>query len=463
MPSIVQLVVSQTLAATPNTLQKTGAFISQGATTLASGTYSLLTQASSLTPLLVNAANVSGIVWAGGTVTVTTSSAITGVTTGDKFLTTLAGFTPAGYNGTYVATVTGAETFTFALATNPGVETVLGTYTPNNVAELVSMNTTFFAQGGTQAVYVLELGAGDGNTGPTALASFTTTNPGIFYSYLTPRNWDATANYLAMLANYNADTAQTYFFTTTTAANYNAYSATFKCNVRLLETPTSLGRPINEFSAAAGFYVSLNYAPSSTNPMTQFCYTTLSGVTAYPTFGNSAFLTQVLAANCSYIGSAIQGGLNSTILWGGTTGDGEDFTWWYSADWIQIQSSQTLANVVINGSQQGTPNPLYYNQPGINTLQDAEFQLMGNGISYGLGTGTVARSTLTPTALATAIEDGAFAGQCVINAVPFPAYVAENPLAYGQRTYGGLTCIWIPQNGFRTIVFQINVTNLLTA
>lgn len=42
----------------------------------------------------------------------------------------IAGFTPAGYNGTYNITVTGASTFTYVLATAQGVTTVTGTATP---------------------------------------------------------------------------------------------------------------------------------------------------------------------------------------------------------------------------------------------------------------------------------------------------------------------------------------------
>lgn len=43
---------------------------------------------------------------------------------------TMAGFTPAGYNGTYVITVTGASTFTYVLAAPLGAVTVTGTATP---------------------------------------------------------------------------------------------------------------------------------------------------------------------------------------------------------------------------------------------------------------------------------------------------------------------------------------------
>lgn len=66
---------------------------------------------------------VTAISWAAGVVTVT--QAAHGYSTGDKIR--LSGFTPSGYNGEYTITVTGANSYTYALATNPGASTVLGT------------------------------------------------------------------------------------------------------------------------------------------------------------------------------------------------------------------------------------------------------------------------------------------------------------------------------------------------
>lgn len=76
-------------------------------------------------PYIANSLNVSAnAVWASGVVTVTTSSAH-GLETGAY--ATLTGFTPSGYNGTHLITVTGADTFTYNLAANPGTQTVAGT------------------------------------------------------------------------------------------------------------------------------------------------------------------------------------------------------------------------------------------------------------------------------------------------------------------------------------------------
>jgi len=66
---------------------------------------------------------VTAISWAAGTVTVTQNAH--GYSTGDTIR--LSGFTPSGYNSEYTITVTGANNYTYALATDPGAATVLGT------------------------------------------------------------------------------------------------------------------------------------------------------------------------------------------------------------------------------------------------------------------------------------------------------------------------------------------------
>lgn len=66
---------------------------------------------------------VAAISWAAGVVTVTQNAH--GYSTGDKIR--LSSFTPSGYNGEVTITVTGANSYTYALATDPGAATVLGT------------------------------------------------------------------------------------------------------------------------------------------------------------------------------------------------------------------------------------------------------------------------------------------------------------------------------------------------
>ena len=242
MPRIVSLNVFTDKAPTPNNFQQMGAFISQGATTLSTGSYSLLTQDADLIPLLAAALSLTSLTWSGGTVTATASAAIPGLTTNDTFITTIAGATPAGYNGTYSAIVTGTNTFTFTLASNPGTESVAGTYTPPNQQELIAMVDEFYVQGQSQAVYVLELGAGDGTSGPTALSSWIQSNPGVFSNYLLPRLWDASSQgspTITLMKAYESTTSLTYFWVTTTTSNYAQYTGmnAIKSAVPFVEAP----------------------------------------------------------------------------------------------------------------------------------------------------------------------------------------------------------------------------------
>ena len=137
MNPIVTVNVSQQQAPTPNALQKQGAFVSVGGTTIAAGNYEFLSEFSDLEQYLSAGVAITSLSWSsayGGLVTVTTAAAH-GIPTNTQFVTTIEGVTPDGYNGTVLATATGASTFTYYLVTNPGVMTVAGTYTPSNTAE----------------------------------------------------------------------------------------------------------------------------------------------------------------------------------------------------------------------------------------------------------------------------------------------------------------------------------------
>ena len=115
-PEIIKLKTTVTVDPTPSQLQKSGALISLGGTTLATGAYEFCGQLSDLESLL-------------------------------------------GSSG--------------------------------NSAELLKMGTTFFAQGTAVGVYVLELGTATGIDAEIGLLeTWIPLNPGIFYAYLTPADWD---------------------------------------------------------------------------------------------------------------------------------------------------------------------------------------------------------------------------------------------------------------------------------
>lgn len=457
MPSIVTVNVSQQVAPTPSTLQQTGAFISQGATTKTPGTLSLLTQLSDLTPLLTAAAAISSITWAASLVTIATA-APHGYPVGDQFMVTIAGAVPAGYNGTFLATSATTTTFTYSLITDPGAETTGGTWIPASVAELTAMATTFFAQGSSTPVYVLELGPTAVADGVAYLTTWMTANPKTVYSYLVPREWDGNPAFLALIESYESTTGLTYFWVTTTINTYTDYTDLMKCVVALIEAP---GIPATEFSIAAAFWVALHYQPSNTNKVAPFAFSYVYGVTPYPTKGNSALLSTLKTAAINVIGTGAEGGISNTIVLWGTTMDGRDFTYWFSTDWTQIQADITLSNTIINGSNNPV-NPLYYDQNGINRLQAALAQMMQNAITFGLATGTIAQVELDSPTLNQNIDNQVYTDMAIINAVPFVTYATANPGDYKTGTYKGLSIIYIPARGFTAIVINLVVSDFIT-
>ncbi len=539
---IVNVVVSQVVAPAPSTLQKQGAFISQGATNTSPGTKSLLTQFSDLATLLPAAKALASITWTTNVATGTTS-APHGYPDGEEIELTVVGASPAAYNGTFLATITGASTFTYPLLTNPGGSASTGTVTVEDVAELVSMATTFFAQGRQQAVTVLELGEGSVDDGVAFLTAWIAQNPNVFYSYLAPRTWDSVASFLAFLANFNATNAKTYFFVTTTLQNYQNYTALMKCVVAMIEAPkyavwpanvlsalsqtggaatattttnhgvvpgqyfqlagntpagwngwflalpgtatntlafsvpstlgaesalgtlvasqyASVGVSATEFSLAAAFWVALNYKPGPTNKVTPYNLSYLFGVTPFPIEGNASLLSTLSTANMNIVGTGAQGGIVATLLQGGNNLDGHPFNYWYSVDWVQINVAQAITAALINGSNNPI-NPTYYNQPGINTLQQVFVSKMNQGITNGLVLFPVKPTQLASTDYDAALDAETFAGYTVVNAEPFIAYSAENPNDYESGTYDGLSAEYTPLRGFASITINIAVSSFV--
>lgn len=219
------------------------------------------------------------------------------------------------------------------------------------------------------------------------------------------------------------------------------------------------GGAIGEFTMAAPFYKALGYAPSAANLMTPFAFSYLFGVTPWVTQGNSNVLPALQAAGVNYVLADIEGGITDTSLYWGTTMDGQDFSWWYSADWIQINLDLSLSNAVINGSNNPL-NPLAYSQNGINTLQDVAVGVVSNAVSFNLANGSVTQTALTGTAFASNIEDGDYQDQNVVNAVPLIPYLQGSPGDYRLRRYAGLGVMFIPQNGFINIIVNLSISNL---
>jgi hypothetical protein len=214
----------------------------------------------------------------------------------------------------------------------------------------------------------------------------------------------------------------------------------------------------SEFTLAAVYYKTLGYNPSSTNMMTALQFSFLFGVTGWPTQGTTAIQATLQTANVNIVIPASQGGIAENMLVWGMTADGNQYTWWYSADWAQINYALTAANIIINGSNNPT-NPLYLNQNGINQIQDGLMQTSATAVAVGLANGIPTRSALTGTALAAALDAGTYDGDILINAVPFNVYYQQNPGQYKTGTYNGYSIQYIPQLSFEQITINLVLTD----
>jgi hypothetical protein len=429
--NIVVVNVSQQVASAPSLLQRTGAFVSQGATTLTAGTTALITSLSDLTAILKTPLAISTIAWASSVVTVGLAAAH-GIPVGATVQGQIIGAIPSAYSGTFPVTATGANTFTYPLASNPGAETTLGTFQLEAVAEILAAGDTFFAQGSTQSVYVLELGADTTANGVTALGTYLA-NPSIrFYSYLIPKAWDTEASAPTLFRQYDNPTASVYFYVTTTPGTYTAWT-TIKTKSAFL-TVEAPSIPATEFSAAAIFYATLVNDPGPVSLVAPMSFRYVYGVTPYAP--SPSLFTTLKAAGLNWIGTGAEGGISNTLIVNGQFGDLNPWNYWYSVDWFIINEDLALSGAVINGSNNPT-NPLYFNQAGINRLQKVAQAVYNDGVAFGLA---LAGGTVT--------------------AIPFATYVAEEPGDYAIGKYAGLALSITPARGFQQIVIGLTVSNI---
>lgn len=456
--SIVNITVNVISAPLPNNLQQMGAIISQGATNLAPGTSEVLTMASDLAAHAPTPKALTSLNWAGAVVTAATT-APHGITIGDAIELTIAGATPSGYDGTFLCTSTGASAFTYPLVANPGTSpaSVPGTYIPADSAELNTQVTTFFSQGSQQAVYALELGLGTPAEGITALTTYLDDNPGEFYRFLLPREWDGVGSLLPLLALYESTTSKTYFHITSTLGTYTNYTKTMKCAVVFIDSPTAV--PTAEFGAAWPFWRMLSLRPSATNKAAPLAFAFGFGVTPWPIKGNGATFAALKAANVNWAGTGSEGGISTTTLFWGTTMDGRDGLYWYAIDWAQINIDLDISNAIENGSN--SQPPLDYDQNGINTLQGVAANTLSNGVKFGLLTGTVKQTELDGATFDVNLANGVYAGQAIINAIPFANYATTNPSDIPEGIYNGFSAVITTARGFITIGFVINVTDFV--
>ncbi|MEH4985949.1 hypothetical protein PO461_00735 [Enterobacter asburiae] len=357
---------------------------------------------------------------------------------GSELEITVQNCSPNAWNGTYLATVVDSQTLTWTLSDSSldGSPTTVGQFSLTGSDELVTAVDTFFAQGSTVGTYLLELGYQSDLPADEVAALKTYMQEPLkrFYAYLVPEGWKADIDFITLAKLYTANEAKQYFFVledTPDDTNYVTPYAGIKSIIAMADDTY----PVTN-AAAAAMWNFVSPSPSEINKVPPMAFRYLQAVNANA--AKDSILTTMVKQNINYVDTGAEGGIANTMLVKGVTSDGNDMTYWYSVDWVQINVDMMLANAVINGSNNPI-NPLYYNQDGIDRLQQVAQGVFNTGVSYGLVN-----------------------GQTPVNAVPFKTYVKNNPSDYGIGRYAGLSATYTPMRGFVEIVFNINVTMQLS-
>lgn len=384
-----------------------------------------------------------------------------------------------------------------------------------NYAELLNMATTFFAQGTGVGIYLLELGYNANIvTQITSLRTWITANPGVFYSYLTPVDWDSMSEIVGSVTvgagTYTYTTAPNVTFTAATGGGVTA-TATATINASGQVTSITITNPgwyPNQAAptatlglAATGTAPSLtvvmanalnvmaaNYS-SATGKTYFFVDTTISGMAAYA--NNKAIfslVTSPTAASTEYQVSFpfYQWLVNNPRAASPLAPMG--FRYGYGVTpWAPANNEGTLTNILTNYT-----NVVYTGaEGGISTaclfkgmLQDGTQASWWYGIDWfqiqvkqALAAAIINGSNSNPPLLynqngintlqkiAQNIANSAVTFGCALSATVFAQsfadYTTQNPNDYAAGIYNGFSATVVGQNGFQSITFKLSAVQFV--
>ena len=457
---IVQLNVSETVAPEPNRLQQTAAVVSMGGTTIPSGTTAFIASAADLDIYACPHYDISNASWGAGTATLTTTNPH-GIPVGQTTQLQVYNCVPAAYNGLFTATAVSTTQLSYSIASNPGVMTGFGTLETGPQIWLEAFNAEWWAQGNSNTgYYIYETGTAVTADVYSSVATYLLSNPQTIYNWQFLPGMDADhANGYAFFLEFNALTALVKFYLPVTSTTYTLWnsSAILRNTFAMLQSPAAIAAvESTELDVTSFVHYMTAFVPSPTNKLPPSQYTYLNGVSAFTPLTQTN-INNFLAGNINFVATGAEGGISNTILVPGKNLNGTPANVAYSVDWVQINLNTDISAAVINGSN-NPEAPLYYNQDGINFLQQVAVTTANRAISSGLALGRVIVTALDGDAFANNVRLGLYAGSFVINAVPFASYVALSPSDYANGLYGGFSASYTPQYGFETIVFNLNVT-----
>lgn len=425
---LVSLTESVTSAGVPNTLQKTVALVSFGATQLAPGTRQLVANATfsdfksklttdswllaALTTLFAQGSTAIYVLELGKPGTATTA---TGTVTVVDGAITAATLTEAGggYTGIPMVTVTGAGTG--AVITANMLNGSVSGLTVQSGGEDYTSDATLSISPPTSPLVEL-------------LSTYITSNPSRNYLYVLGPTDSLDTGLESFISNYDSYTSYTYFLLTLPAVRATAFG-NHKAAINFIPSDSTA---TNEMGAAAVAYMFSSASPSATAQIKPFNLRYVTGVTEYAEPGDSA-LQSLVGTNVNVVIPATAGGIEQNMLLGGQCSDGNAINLWYGADYASLNVTQDLTNELIVGSNDDT-QPLKYSQLGISRLLARAQQSLGNAISV-----------------------GAILGPVDVSAIGFADYVAANPSDYQEGIYNGITFTVTPARGFAAITYAMTV------
>jgi len=516
---IVNLNTTITRAPTPSQYQQSGALVSVGGTTLTPGTSQFCSTLAAVKSILstslgnyVELTNMATTFFAQGS-SVGVYVLELGVENEEVKSVTVGA-------GTY--TYSAVPTVTFAAPTGLGGvrATGIAVLAIDQVASITVTNSGYYpgqasptatlsaATTGTAPTLTPVLGSLNVDTQIASLQTWITANPGVFYAYLTPANWDLLSQ---QVGSANA-AAGTYTYTTTPTVTFTAATG---LGVTATGTVTLLGTQVALITITnPGYYPSqpaptatLSAATTGTAPLVTVTMANYQDVLAAnyssPSGQTYFFVTteQLLLSSYSPNKSVFATITSPTAVstefqaavpfWNwlknlpGPANFLAPMAYRYAygvTPWVQAGNTNAInnllsgyGNIILTGAEGGISNACLFKGIlmdgaqaswwyGIDWFQIQVKIALANAIINGSNSNPPLLydqngiNTLLKVAQNTA--DTAVTYKCalsaVITATPFGTYIAANPGDYTIGEYGGFLATVVGQNGFITLQFNLN-------
>lgn len=469
--TIVDLSVTLTASPIPSQYQRSAALVSVGGSTLATGSYQFCSDEQAVSDILSSSGNyeeltnMAGTFFAQGSTTGCYVLELGTQTTIQDGIAALQTYIEANPKVFYTYTVP-ADWDTMPAPAAPTVTATAdststlpeGTYytqvaylnAAGAIGQLSPVVTTDITTSDADSLDVTSPAA---LTGATAYLVYVGTTAGELYLQNGSTGTDLGTNYSLSVAptptgdapsttladlgsDYSAPDAMRYILINSSVTNITAYGTMasnsiwsgYKAIIAAIPSPSA---QTGEFTVAAWAYNIAVNNPGADSKLPPMQYRYLYGVTPWPATGYSAEIQTIRNYGGNYVGTGAEGGISNTCIFGGTTSALSQISAWYGLDWEMINVQQAVVAAVINGSNSNPP--LDYDQHGINTLDAVAQQIADNGVTFGC------------------------ALSAVVSNIPFYTYNQQQPGDYAEGQYNGLSAKIVAQNGFMSLIFNVNV------